>query len=75
MLESTVFEECTLRDVFVLLGEAHGKPEIDLRVGVELGGAELDDIAEAFFLAVFAGDTVVVVGDAGALCQYRLVWM
>lgn len=37
---------------------------MDFRVGVEARGAELEDVAEALFLAVLADYTIIFVGQA-----------
>lgn len=47
MLERTVLDQLTLRDVAVVAYKTHGEAERDLGVGVELRGAKLDDVAHA----------------------------
>lgn len=64
VLEGAVLDQGTLGDVLVVAGEAHDEAEAGLGVGVELAGAELDDVAEALLGAVLALYTVVF-GSAG----------
>lgn len=59
MLEGAVFDERAVGDERVVFGEAHDKAEIDLGVGIELVGAEFDDVAYALGRAVLAFDTAV----------------
>lgn len=61
----TVFERAVLderfgRDFLVVVDEAVGEAEIELGVGVLGCGAQHEDVAQAFGLAVFALDAVVV---------------
>lgn len=64
MLESTVLDELVPGNVSVLPRQTHGEAERDFRVrGVQVCGAELDDVAEAFFFAVLAEDATVGVVD------------
>lgn len=59
MLQSAVFDERAIGDLGVVLGQAHDEAEMDLGVGIELAGAEFDDVADAFGGAVFAFDAAV----------------
>lgn len=59
VLESAVFDERAIGDLRVVPGQAHDEAEMDLGVGIELAGAEFDDIADALGGAVFAFDAAV----------------
>ena len=59
VLQRAVLNQGALWDVLVVLGQAHDEAEVDLGVGVELAGAELDDVAQAFLGAMLALDAVV----------------
>src|SRR4051812_34380008 len=70
VLKRAVRHELPLRDARVLPRQAHGEAEVDFRVRVQRGGAQLDDVAQALRLAVLAFDAVVVVcrlADVGQL--------
>lgn len=71
MLEGAVFDEGAFGDVGVVLGQAHDEAEVDLGVGIQLAGAEFDDIAYALGGTVLAIDTAV---GSGPECQL-LAWM
>lgn len=59
MLQSAVFDKRAIGDLRVVLGQAHDEAEMDLGVGIELAGAEFDDVADALGGTVFAVDTAV----------------
>lgn len=59
VLQGAILDESALGDVVVVLGEAHDKAEVDLGVGVELAGAQLDDVAHALRGAVHTLNAVV----------------
>ena len=54
MLHSTVLDQLALRNIVILLSHAHRETQVGLRVRVVVLGAELDDVAQAFLLAVLA---------------------
>ena len=49
VLERAVLDELSLRNMPELTGEAHGEAEPGFGIGVQLGGAELDDVAHACY--------------------------
>lgn len=59
MLERAVLHKRALGDVLVILSKAHHETEAELGIGVELAGAQLDDVAHALRGAVLALDAVV----------------
>lgn len=59
VLEGAVLNKRALGDVLVILSKTHDEAEAELRVRVELAGAELDDVAHALRGAVLALDAVV----------------
>jgi hypothetical protein len=59
VLEGAVLDEGALGDVGVVLGQAHDEAEVDLGVGIQLAGAELNDVADALRGAVLAVDAAV----------------
>lgn len=65
VLESAVFDERAIGDLGVVPGQAHDEAEMDLGVGIELAGAEFDDVADALGGAVFAFDAAV---SRGPIC-------
>lgn len=63
MLERALLDEGAVGDVGEVVDEAHGETEgDDGLVGVEVLGAEGEDVAETFGWAVFAVDVVAAVG-------------
>ena len=48
VLERAVVHEVVAGDVLVVARQAHGEAEVGLGVGVEVCGAEFEDVAEAF---------------------------
>jgi len=64
VLECALLDQAAVRDVRVRLAHAHGEAKVDHRIRIELSGTELDDVAETFGLAVFAGHCLVFVGVA-----------
>lgn len=60
VLEGAVLDELALGDELVLAGDAHCEAEVDFGVRVELGGAQLEDVAHALVGAVLALDAVVL---------------
>ena len=62
MLEGTVLDQLLRGDLGVAAREAEGEAEVDLGRGVRGRGAEFDDVAEAFGLAVHALYAVVFFG-------------
>lgn len=69
MFERAVLDELPLWYFLVVIDEAIREAQVKLGVGVFAGGAEKNDIAKAFGLAVFALDAVVFVGKSGT-CEY-----
>jgi hypothetical protein len=67
MLQSAVFDERAIGDLGVVRGQAIDEAEIGLGVGVELVGAEFDDVANAFGGAVLAFDAAVSGGPGRRL--------
>lgn len=59
VLESAVLDEGAVGNALIVPREAHDEAKADLGVGVELAGAELDNVAQALGRAVLALDTVV----------------
>lgn len=45
MLERAVLDQRAFGDVHVVLAQAHDEAEVDLGIGVEFAGAELEDVA------------------------------
>ena len=64
VLERTVFDQTRSRYLLVPSRQASCEAKVDLRIGVFGGSAELQDVAEALGLAVFAEDAIVVGGPA-----------
>jgi len=65
MLKRALLNQLFLWDILKLVRHAHGETQVHARSRVDLGGAELDDVPEAFGRTVLAGDAVIVVGVAG----------
>lgn len=61
MFQRTVLDKLLAGNLLVVADQAVGKAEIELWVGVGGGGAEHEDVAETFSLAVFAFYAVVFV--------------
>jgi len=61
VLQCAVVYEIVLGNGVVLVRHAHCEAEVGLGVRVEVGGAELEDVAEALSWTVHAEDAVVVV--------------
>lgn len=70
VLQGTILDEGALGDLLVVLGQAHYEAEVDLRLRVQLAGAELDDVAQALGRAMLALDAIVARGSVRA-CQLR----
>lgn len=70
VLEGAVFDERAIGDLGVVLGQAHDKAQVDLGVGIQLVGAEFDDVADALGGAVLAVDAAVGSGP-----EYQFVSM
>ena len=62
VFERAVLDELALGNLLVIVDQAVCEAEVQFGVGVFAGGAQEDDVAEAFGLAVFALDAVVFVG-------------
>lgn len=71
MLQSAVFDERAIGDLGVVLGQAHDEAEMDLGVGIELAGAEFDDVADALGGAVFAFDAAVSGGPGWRMLDMK----
>lgn len=67
VLEGAVFDERAIGDLGVILGQAHDKAQVDLGVGIQLVGAEFDDVADALGGTVLAVDAAV---GSGPGCQF-----
>ena len=65
VLESAILHEAAVRDVGVVGYHAVGETEVEFRFWIEVGGAEEDDVSEAFGRAVHTGYGVRVGVDAG----------
>lgn len=61
MLERTVFDQRPLWNIGILSRETHRESKVDLRIGVQFGSAELNQISQTLFLAVHAGNAVVMI--------------
>ncbi len=61
VLECTVLNEVSARDVLIVARHAHYEAEIDLRVGIEMRGTELDHVTKTLFFAMLALDSVTSV--------------
>ncbi|KAB8760595.1 hypothetical protein FH972_026587 [Carpinus fangiana] len=66
MLEGALGDEFVLRDVAIVLRQAHDKAKVDLGVRVDAGGAELDDVAGTLVFAVLARDVLACFIGSGA---------
>lgn len=67
MFECAAFHELFVRDVAVVIRQAHGETKIDLGIGIQSRGTELDDIAKALLGAVHAFYSVVMVRGSAQL--------
>jgi len=64
VLECAFLDQAAVGNVRIGLAHAHGKAKVDHGVGIKLCSTELNDVAETFRLAVFAGHGFVFVGVA-----------
>jgi hypothetical protein len=64
VFERAVLDELLFGDLGVVIYQAVCEAEGEFGVWVRGGGAEEDDVAEAFGLAVFALDAVIFVGES-----------
>jgi len=64
VLERALLDQAAVGDVRIRLAHAHSEAKIDHWVWIEFCSTELDDVAETFGLAVFAGHGLVFVGVA-----------
>lgn len=71
VLESAVFDERAIGNLGVVFGQAHDEAEMDLGVGIELAGAEFDNIADALGGAVFAFDAAVSGGPGRRMLDMK----
>lgn len=60
VLQRTALDQGFIGDLLVVVGETHDEAEIDARLRVEVGGAQLEDVAHALRGAVHAVDAVVL---------------
>jgi hypothetical protein len=61
MLECAIFDQRPLWNLLVVARQAHHEAEIDFRVRIQVCCAQLDDVAQAFRLAMLAHHAVIVV--------------
>ncbi|KAK1252933.1 hypothetical protein MKX08_004120 [Trichoderma sp. CBMAI-0020] len=73
MLQSAVLDERAIGDLGVVLGQAHDEAEMDLGVGIELAGAEFDDVADALGGAVFAFDAAISGGPEPWMLEMAVI--
>lgn len=72
VLERAILDQAAVRDGGVFARQAHGEAQIDLRVRIEVRGAELDHVTQTLGRAVFALDAVVRVrGSVSPQCFPR----
>lgn len=76
VLKSAVLDEGPVGDVLVVPAQAPHEAQAGLCVRVQLLGAELDDVAQAFSGAVLAFDAVVggFPGETVVLVREATVW-
>ena len=64
VLKGAVFDKRLVRDVFIIVCHAHGEAQVELWIGRHVGGAEFEDITQAFAGAMHTFDGIFVFGHA-----------
>jgi len=64
VLECALLDQAAIGNVRIGLAHAHSEAKVNHWVWIQLSGAELDNVAQTFGFAVFAGHGFVFVGVA-----------